>query len=189
MPLAPPFEIPGADADASRESVTVTVPADLAAWLRERSGGDERLRDALAASALHAARQYDRGEGWPDTDAPPAPRFGTFEEFQAWLDALPDDGGEVPMGEIVRQIYRERGYPMDQFAFGPADDGPSGGMPRFETCEEFQAWWREGLRDAGLEPGCLDGFLREREEERDRLQAHAQAGPMGPAWARSPSAS
>ena len=176
--LTPPFDqLPpprGRAPGGPSRQVTVELPADLAAWLDDRTGGDPALRANLAALALDALRRYDEGRGWPDVpaerltperraailaelaapadpdaepdgfdewleereaernrlteraeavDAAQAPYDKSAEEVLAWIHALPDDlPGETPMEEIVRDIYRRRGYPMDDFKFGPDPD-------------------------------------------------------------------
>ena len=78
-------------------------------WLEERQMERDRLADR--AEAVEAAR---------------APYGKSAAEVLAWIHALPDDPpGEVPMEEIVRDIYRRRGYPMDEFKFGPDADAPA----------------------------------------------------------------
>ena len=126
MPLAPPFarlHPHAAEHAGPARAVTVTLPGDLAEWL-DRMCADEAQRDALAAFALDAARDYGIRGRWPDP--PPEPkRPETFEEFQAMLNGVRED--------------------------------------------------------LGIEPGDLDGWLREREEERDRLAAQDNAaGHTGP---------
>ena len=84
-------------------------------WLEEREAERDRL--TTRAEAVKAAN---------------APYGKSAEEVLAWIHALPDDlPGETPMEEIVRDIYRRPGYPMDKFRFGPdagaspADDRPA----------------------------------------------------------------
>ena len=113
MPATPPPDKPAPPAGTTR-AVTVELPADLAAWLEDRAGVDPAARSEVVAGTLDAARR---------SGGPPARSFGTAEDFLTWYQSLPEDPpGEAPMGEIVRDIYRRRGYPMEHFVFGPDAD-------------------------------------------------------------------
>ena len=134
MPLAPPFarlHPHAAEHAGPARAVTVTLPGDLAEWLDRMCADEARpdaQRDALVAFALDAARDYGIRGRWPDPPPQPdPPRFETAEEFQSWFrslsDADPDEADDGVMEEVVRKIYEERGYPMDQFVFGPPYPG------------------------------------------------------------------
>ena len=55
------------------------------------------------------------------------------------------------------------------------DPPPEPAPPRFETFEEFQAFLNQVREDMGIEPGDLDDWQREREEERARRAAQNEA--------------
>ena len=89
-------------------------PGDLDDWQREREAERSRLTDRAEA-----------------VDAAQAPYGKSAAEVLAWIHALPDDlPGETPMEEIVRDIYRSRGYPMDEFKFGPDPEDRTAGVAR-----------------------------------------------------------
>ena len=89
-------------------------------WLEEREMERDRLTER--AEAVEAAR---------------APYGKSAAEVLARIHALPDDPpGEAPMEEIVRDIYRRRGYPMDEFKFGPDADAPPGDAPPLDAARK-----------------------------------------------------
>ena len=147
MHLEPPFDQlpppPGRVPEGPTRPVTVGLPEDIAAWLDERCGSDAVLRNNLVVLALDALRRYDEGRGWPpDVPTKPAPQFESFEAFQKWLGDAGGEDDDVSMNEVVRDIYRSRGYPMEHFKFGP-DAPPDTGEAESEDGSEAT-----GIREA-----------------------------------------
>ena len=115
-PVPPP---PAPDRVTRR--IVLDLPEDLAAWLDAQTGGDAAARTALPIEAVDKLRPAGPGGAAGGNDPPP--RSGSCEAFQAWLGDTGDRDDDAAMREVVREIYRDRGYPMEHFVFGPDAPG------------------------------------------------------------------